>query len=253
MIFLLGYQGFVGTGIYDYLINHKFKVQGIGRKNYRQFVGKKCRIFVNANGNSSKRLAENNFSREFDLSVKSVLQTFQDFHYSKYIYLSTVDVYHRLNNFRTTDETTQIDLNKIGHYAFHKYIAEQIVRHYNKNWLIFRLGGMIGKNMKKGAIYDILNEQRLWVSSQSNFLSLDTQKIGEAVIKLSNVKNKIFNLVSSQPINLKTAARIAGKKISREGSTKLIFKVNSKRIFHYLGLPTSKECLLRYLKISKPN
>lgn len=56
-IFLLGNKGFLGSFL-EKDLNLNFDVYGINRKNYSKYLNKKCDIFINANGNSKKFLAE---------------------------------------------------------------------------------------------------------------------------------------------------------------------------------------------------
>uniref|UniRef100_A0A7C4XLG3 NAD-dependent epimerase/dehydratase family protein n=1 Tax=candidate division WOR-3 bacterium TaxID=2052148 RepID=A0A7C4XLG3_UNCW3 len=249
MIFVLGYKGFVGGGIYEYFQKEGLDLAGIDVDNYQDFVGKKCDIFINANGNSKKYLAEEQPLVDFELSVTSVLKTFLDFQFKKYIYISSIDVYNRQDGDEYTKETAIIEVENLSNYGFHKYLAENLVRHYCKDWLIVRLAGMIGPNMKKGPVYDIINERKLWVSSKSRFLTLSTYEVARALIKLFNVKQEIYNIVASDNIELQEVAKIFDKKIVEEGDKILIYKVNCEKINKVLKMPTSLECIKEFQKI----
>ncbi|MEO0095119.1 MAG: SDR family oxidoreductase [candidate division WOR-3 bacterium] len=248
MIFVLGYKGFVGSAIYEYLRRKKFKVTGIDLDNYQDFYDKQCDVLINANGNSSKILAEKEPLKDFELSVTSVIKTFFDFKFKKYIYISSIDVYNRQDRENFTKEDTPIYVEGLSHYGFHKYLAENLVKNYCSDWLIIRLGGMVGPNMKKGPIYDIINEKKLWVSSKSKFLALHTYEVAKALVKLLEIKNEIFNVVASDNIELREVARIFNKKIVDEEKNILIYKINCQKINRIIKMPTSLECIKRIRK-----
>ena len=56
MIFLLGGNGFVGSGFVRAMETRGLAFRVITRANYAEFAGQECDLFINANGNSSKLL-----------------------------------------------------------------------------------------------------------------------------------------------------------------------------------------------------
>ena len=66
-IFLLGGEGFVGKGFVDFFIKNGISYNVINRKNYKDFLGKKCDLFINANGNSRKYISSKNPILDYDL------------------------------------------------------------------------------------------------------------------------------------------------------------------------------------------
>ena len=157
-------------------------MSAIDLDNYEQFRGRSCDLLINANGNSKKFLAEQDPAKEFDASVTSVLRSLLDFPCKRYVYLSTIDVYPRVDDPRCNRETAPIDAEKVSRYGLHKYLAEQLVRKYADRWLICRLGGMVGTGLWKNSIFDILHDQPLRVSAASEYQFMNTDDVAKIVL-----------------------------------------------------------------------
>lgn len=226
-IAVLGSNGFIGNNLFKEL-SREFSVIGITRDNYKKYVGEKFDIFINANGNSKKYWAENHPLEDFGSNVLSVYKTLLDFKFKKYIYLSTIDTIRR-------DSV----------YGFHKYLAEQLLLEKIENVFILKLGTVIGPNLKKGVVYDLLNHFPLWVTEDSNFPLITirgvTKEIKE-IIKSGNFQGS-YVVAGSKPLNVKQIAKFLGVKyrIRKEAIEK-----------KYLDLSfgkTAKEYLKEYLNI----
>src|SRR5579859_7226536 len=146
---ILGSNGFIGNN----LLNDLGGI-GITKENY---AGQDCDVLINANGNSRKLLPETDPLTDFDLTVRNTMKSIMDFHFNIYIYVSSCEVYGDLSLKENTKEETNIDIFNVSRYGLSKYLAECIVKKYCKKWIILRLNGPIGPNMKKGPVYDISN------------------------------------------------------------------------------------------------
>jgi dTDP-4-dehydrorhamnose reductase len=73
-IFILGGGGFLGSAFCDFFKKNNIRFESITKKNYKNFIGKKCDIFINANGSSKKYLYENDKLLDFELNDLSVLR-----------------------------------------------------------------------------------------------------------------------------------------------------------------------------------
>jgi hypothetical protein len=80
MIFILGGNGFIGSGLVRYCEANNLSHQVITRENYKNFIGQHCEVFINANGNSKMYLARQNPLEDFDASVRSVRASLTDSH-----------------------------------------------------------------------------------------------------------------------------------------------------------------------------
>jgi len=216
MIFLLGHNGFVGSAFARYFKKNRIKFAGIDRENYEDFRGKKCNVFINAGGSSKKRLAEHDPKKDFELNVLSTFNTLHDFHFNKYVLLSSVDVYNEASDPRKNTEDTAIDTSTLSNYGMSKFICEQLVRKYCSRWLIFRLGGMIGEGLKKNAIYDLINTGTLYVNPRSEYQYINTEEVASIVHRLSRKKKEIFNLCGDGTVRLEDVAKIIGTTLDRK-------------------------------------
>lgn len=212
MIFILGGDGFVGSAYVRLLARLDQPLAVINRDNYAQFVGRRCDLLINANGNSKKFMAGRDPMWEFDASTRSVVQALEDFPSETYIQLSTGDVYPRQDSPDLTREDLAIDLASISRYGLHKLLAEYAVRAVHPRHLIFRMGGFVGPGLKKNAIFDLLHDQPLWLSLDSALQFLSTDAAAEMVwaIYQSGLTNQVINLSGAGVVGLGDLARRLG-------------------------------------------
>ncbi|CAN7312976.1 NAD-dependent epimerase/dehydratase family protein [Caulobacter sp. LjRoot300] len=176
MIFIIGGEGYVGSA-YPRLFQHLgLEHQVITRANYADFVGQRCDVLINANGNSKKFMADRDPKWEFDASVRSVLHSLEDIKSDCYIHLSTGDVYPETHSPEVSLESQDIDSRRQSRYGLHKHMAEHLVRSLHPRWIVMRMGGFVGPGMLKNAVFDMLNAQPVWLTpdSELQFISTDT-------------------------------------------------------------------------------
>jgi len=176
MIFILGGEGFVGSAYVRLCEARGLPHEVITRNNYADYVGQKCEVLINANGNSKKFLADRDPKWEFDASVRTVIHSLEDFRAECYIYLSTGDVYPDQSSPLLTKEDQAIDFMAQSRYGFHKGLAEVAVRKSHARHIIMRMGGFVGPGIKKNAIYDMITGSAVWLTpdSELQFISTDT-------------------------------------------------------------------------------
>lgn len=165
---VLGGAGFLGREIVR-VLEKKHNVSAITKYNYDFYKYKHFDIIINANGNSKKHLAEKDPVWDFAASVLSVYKTLFDFEFKRYIYISSIDSHSE------------------NIYGFHKGLAEQIiVEHaYNKNfeYSIIRCASIIGKDMTKGVVYDILRDIPLRITADSRMYFITNTAIAQLIDK----------------------------------------------------------------------
>ena len=193
---VLGSGGFVGCAVSKRL-QEEHEVSEITRDTYSHFVGSFFDVLVNCNGNSRKFWANMNRQEDFKLSVQSVYDSLFDFQFKRYIQVSSMDVY--VNN----------------PYGYHKKLAENLIKDATPNYVLLRCSSIIGKNMKKGVVKDILDDHPVFVSPDSRIeLITDTdiaRVIGELAL-LDSVTGAI-NVGSTTTITVNEIASFFGKKI----------------------------------------
>ena len=250
MIFIIGGKGFVGSGIARHCEKHGIDYQVITRENYHEFVGKSCDILINANGNSKKFLAKNEPKKEFLLSVNSVRDSLEDFKYNKYVFFSTCDVYNDCEHPEHNSEDAVIDIANQSPYGFHKYLAEQCVRHVAKDWLILRFGGFVGPNLKKNAIFDILNGGPLWLDPKSRLQFLHTDDSARIVFDLINagLSREIFNVCGDGLVELQEVIQRTGKHVPvQDNSPEVCYHVNIDKLKKITHVPETRKTVFEFV------
>jgi nucleoside-diphosphate-sugar epimerase len=250
MIFILGGNGFVGSGFVRHLNAINIPVTVIDRTSYNEFIGSECDVFINANGNSKKFLAKDDPKAEFQASVVSVRSSLVDFKFKKYVFLSTSDVYPDCSKPELTREDTGLNVAEQSPYGFHKHLAELCVQHGAKNWLIIRQGGFVGHGMKKNAVFDVLNGDKLWVHPDSRFQFTNTEDSARIVMELvqQNISNQVFNLTATGTISVSEIMKLAGRSVPHDPSTKPVcYEISTDKVARYVTLPTTYETVQKFL------
>jgi nucleoside-diphosphate-sugar epimerase len=250
VIFLLGGNGFIGSGFARLLQQRKEPFEVITRENYLSYLGKSCDVLINANGNSKKFLAADDPKAEFQASVASVRNSLVDFKYDTYVYLSTSDVYPDCSKPELTQEDQYLDIAHQSPYGFHKYLAEQCVIHAAKNYLIIRQGGFVGPGLKKNAVYDVLYGSKLWVHPQSRFQFIHTEESAIAVLNLldKKIKNETFNLTGMGTVSVAEIMELVPRDIPYpEGSEPQRYEISTTKISKLLNLPHSRQSILHFI------
>jgi len=247
LFYILGGEGFLGSSFCRYFKKNNIKFISITRKNYKKYSNTKCDTFINCNGNSIKWLSDKNYSTDFEKTVISTHDSIKDFKFKKYILISSGEVYNKVS--KSKNESCKIFVNGLSNYGFNKLIAEEIIKRSSSKYLIFRMGGFVGRNLKKNLIYDLINDKKIWVSKKSTFQYIDVDQATEMVIKVhKKYTNQVLNLTGKTPISTKDILKLLNKK-------KVIFSKNSrleknnlsiKKINKILNVPETKKELKNF-------
>ncbi len=249
--FVLGGRGFYGSGFVRRLAALGREVQVITRENYDAFRGRRCGVFINAAGNSSKLLARRAPLEDFEASVRSVRASLVDFRYDAYVYLSSIDVYPDCSPHGANRETTIIDPQAASPYGFHKWLAEQCVRHVAGRWLIARLGGAVGPGLRKNAIYDILNGGPLWLDPASRLQFLRTDEAAGLILNLLDrgIHGEIVNVCGSGTIALEEVlAELKTEVPVQPESPRVHCEVDLSRLRSLLPIPETRTSVLDFVR-----
>lgn len=212
MFYLIGANGFVGSAFSRYFQQEKVEFKPITRQNYDDFVSTRCDVLINADGSSKKYLAEQDPKLDFQLNVQSVIDSLVNFDCNLYVLVSSIDVYPNVSNPKNNHEAVTIIPEKLSNYGFSKYLAELCVKKYRRNWLIIRMGGVVGDGLKKNPVYDLLNAQPLRVHPNSKYQYLNTMDVAKLVYRLisDGYKNEVFNLCGDGVIALSEIKQLLG-------------------------------------------
>ncbi len=250
MIIVLGAQGFVGAAVLSAL-RQLDTCLGVDLDNYAACKGQPCDVLVNVNGNSKKFLADEDPAREFELSVLSVVRSLQDFPAKKHVLISTVDVYTAFADPADTAEVVALDPARQSRYGFHKWLAEQYVRTTCADWLITRLGGMVGPGMKKSPVFDLVHDVPLRVHLDSQFQYIHTHEVGRIVCELlqRGATHEIFNVCGSGVIALRAIRDLLGKTGQEQSALpRQFYEVNNAKLRALTHVPATRDSVLRFLR-----
>lgn len=251
---VLGGRGFVGSAVVEEARHRGWRVTVIGRQEYAEFTGRYFDLFVNADGNSRKYLAQQDPVREFEMSVLSVMRSLKDFSYQKYVLLSSIDVYPDCSDPRNNTEETEIDPARLSPYGFHKYLAELLVRRYAGDWMILRMGGFVGPGLWKNSIYDLLRGYPLRVHPDSRYQYLHTSDLARVLFELleqAPPQLRIFNVAGEGTISIREAAALipgAGLRTISPDVPQETYEVNIERVKQFCRIPATRETVARFVR-----
>ena len=248
---VIGSRGMVGSDLMLYLKPVFQQVIGIDRKNYDQNRGKSFDVVINANGNSSKVWAKEHVLEDFAASTTSVYNSIFDFPCKTYIYISSADVYENHSSKKSTSESKTILPENLSSYGLHKYLSECIVRNSSKNYIILRCPMILGTNLKKGPIYDIFHNSRLFISEQSAFQMFTIAELAQFIcfILARNSVKEIFNVGGRGTVALSRITYYIKRsvKFPKNGKTH-IYEMNVSKLHKIYDLKTSAEYLTQFIK-----
>lgn len=247
---IIGGNGLLGSDLVRYL-GIKFRVTSISRENYTIYVGNFFDVIINANGNSKRFWANNNPQDDYLASTDSVRRSVFDFPCDVYIYISSPDTYQNHTESRYTKEDGKNDPIQLETYGFHKYLAELIVKKYKKKFVILRSAMILGSNLRKGPLYDIINNKVLFITLSSKLQFITTHAIAEIIERLlkSSVINETINIGGKGSFGFKKIQKYFDKSIRSAPFAKpQVYEMNVKKLQRwYPKLKTSEEYLREFL------
>lgn len=191
-IIVLGYTGFVGSVIYNYLKEQGHRVSGIGRLSHHSY--RVCDIVINCAGNAKKYFAEENYTAT-RLIEEKVLSRLEEISAKKIIHISSVNI------------------NDGSNYGLLKGIVEKRIQQIFPNFCILRLGGLVGDRLSKNVVYDLVNNNPLWVTLDSEFNFVNTSVVAKFVDYLIDhwKFQEIISIVANSCITVGEIAKIIKK------------------------------------------
>ncbi len=253
MIYVLGGGGFVGSAYVRLFAHLGLPHRSVTRANYDELAGTACEVFINANGNSRKFLADRDPSAEFDASVVSVQRSLQEFQSDRYVFLSSGDVYPTQVDPGVTGEDQLIDVRRQSRYGLHKHLAELLVRGVHPRHLILRMGGFVGPGLKKNPIFDMVHDADVWLTADSELQYIHTDTAARLVWRLCElgVEGEIVNLGGLGVVRLADVARALGRVGRfRPDARHVRFELDVSRLGRLTGEPppNSTDEVLRFLE-----
>ena len=252
MIFLMGGNGFVGQAYARLFTQRGLPFEIITRENFDSFAGRSCDLFVNANGNSVKFMADREPVAEFDASVRSVVRSLTEIESQAYIFLSSGDVYPDTTSPAVTREDAPIDLARSSRYGLHKALAETYIRNSHPRALIMRMGGFVGPGMRKNAVFDMINGQPVWLDLDSELTFIGTDTAAQIVYALfeKGIAGETINLGPRVPVRLRGIYdRLGCMSEVKADARKVRFELNVDKLEALYGqpLPTTADEIEAFL------
>lgn len=250
-VFVIGGNGFVGSAyprLFDQ-IGVEYRI--IARENYSEFIGQSCDIVINANGNSKKFLADRDPKGEFDASVRSVVHSLEDFKAAAYVFLSSGDVYPQQDRPEITREDQILDTREMSRYGLHKHTAEAIVRAVQPRSLVMRMGGFVGPNLRKNAVFDMMHDQPIWLHPDSELQFISTDSAARIVWGLiqKEIWGEIINLGAKGVVRIGDLFdRIRPTSNFVPDARKIRFEISTDKLErHYGPLPRTEDEVSAFL------
>lgn len=247
-VILLGHRGFVGSALASNLRQQGADVLGVDRDNYRSSRGAEADLLINANGSSDKRLAERDPLASFRANVDTLVESLSDFRYERYVLMSSIDVYNDFGDPARNDEDVAIDPLRLSRYGLIKYMAELAVRSIARSWLILRLGPLVGPQLKKNPIHDLLSERTLYISPESRLSFIDTRDVAKTAWAL-RTEDGVFNVAGFGTVRLADVATAAGVDVSGivEALPVHTYSVNIDKLRARMRVRSSEDAVKTYL------
>jgi nucleoside-diphosphate-sugar epimerase len=263
---IIGSGGFIGSALKRYadtFLNEEWI--GITRDNYSRWAEyKKWNKVVWAGGMSSKLECNKNHDTCWTENVDNLRDAINDFTCEKFIYLSSYDVYAPcLINPKEEDAQSLSDdyVSSLSWYGKTKIAGEQVVKIWDKKYLVARCNGFVGEGLKKNVVYDLAQPNpQLFVSWDSKFQYMHTDTFAKILFSLTDIEdNKTINVTSPDiltPIDIAWLLRTNIKKVTMP-TDKVVPKVDAvmdvtkmEQILNKLGmqLPSSREAILNWSK-----
>ncbi len=249
---VLGGHGFVGSALVAEATRRGFKTIVAGREEYPAVKGTSCDVLINANGNSRKYWARQYPVSDFEHSVLSVMRSLHDFHYNRYVLLSSVDVYTHVSDPSANKETAPIEVERLSRYGLHKAMAEELVRHYARRRLILRMGGLVGPGLWKNPIYDLLTGAGLRVHPDSEYQYLNTADCARMIFELMEraADQDCFNVAGDGVMSLRDVANMINPDALEQQANAPVerYHVDIERLKHVVAVPATRDTVGRFLE-----
>lgn len=150
---LIGFSGYVGgTLLKQSNFSALFRSTNIHEIENREFD-----VVVCAGAPAQKWIA-NREPLEDRVKIDALIKHLQTVKCKTFILVSTIDVF---KDPISVDECTFVDEEGLHPYGYHRRLLEKFVQQHFSRHLIVRLPGLVGPNLRKNVIFDILNSNNL--------------------------------------------------------------------------------------------
>ena len=190
---LIGYTGFVGNNLYKqktfpFLYNSK---------NIDKIKGRNFDLLICSGARGFKWMANKYVTEDYE-SINKLINCLSYVNVKRFVLISTVDVYHRVDK---VNEDTAIQKSKLNPYGKHRRMLEEYVAK-NFNSTIIRLPGIFGKEMKGGLIHDYIFENFRFIPKKGLVQFYNLNNLWKDIIMSVNSNLNLINF-ATEPIRIK--------------------------------------------------
>lgn len=201
MKIIVGHTGFVGSNLaenvsFDYCFNSK---------NIQDSFGLNPDVLVYSGVRAEKFLANKEPEKDFQIILEAI-DNIKKINPKKVVLISTVDVYP---NPVSVDENTEIDLENVQPYGKNRLYLENWVASNFNDYVIVRLPGLFGKNIKKNFIFDLisvipamLNEVKYQELASNNWIAKNYTLQENGFYKLNTISASERKILKQQFLDL---------------------------------------------------
>lgn len=234
MKYLVGYTGFVGSNLYN---SYKFD-KVFNSKNIEESYGTNPNLLVYSGVPAQKFLANKNPKEDMKI-IQNAIENIKKINPKKIVLISTIDVY---KNPVDVNEDTIIETNDLQPYGYNRYELEKWVKNNFSDYLIVRLPGLYGKNIKKNFIYDLINFIPTMLNENKfNELVLQNKLLKEYYSLQENGFYKLIDITDEEKKDL--------KKVFEEIGFSALNFTDSRGIFQFYNL----KYLWKHIQIALEN
>ena len=190
---LLGYKGFVGRAIYKALQNAGYKVTGVSRETYPNYNGKHFDILINCAMPSKRYWAMRHPVEDFEASAGLTAELLSSWKWKKFVQISTISARCQLDS----------------PYGINRFCAENLVLSNSGSKIVFRLGALYGDGLDKGALFDMTEGKKVFLSGKSKYNYISTDAAAKIIVKNID-KEGIFEIGARDYITLVEVAKRCG-------------------------------------------
>lgn len=196
---IIGADGFVGKALTNVFIqSEQYEVFQVVRNNYESIKAqkKKFDLIIHSAMPSKRWWAANNQLKDFDASVRLTADILYNWEFNKIALISSVSA----------------RLQTSHPYGRHKHLAEVLVSDHSAENVVFRLGGLYGEGLEKGVIFDMINGNEVFMTSDSEFNYIDTEVASKLIFKYIN-ENGIIDIGAKDTISIGEIAEYFNLKV----------------------------------------
>ncbi len=258
-VLVLGGTGFLGTKVSEKFVKKGCEVIACGKKQFiENDFPQTVDILVNCNGNSKKHKSLKFPDLDFSANVKTVFKSLTKIKCKRYIYISSSEVYGQMaSNGFCPNEINTIANNSYSIYrsvyGANKYAAENLVASLADDFIILRTCGLIGKNLKKNIVFDLMNNKPIRENPHSRFQWISTDHVSEIILILSSQlaapQRKVLNIGGKGCVSVEEMARVLNKEIifKKDIDKPKHFEIDTIKAQSLYKIKTSKEYLSEFL------